>query len=58
MRVGLKPLKRLKKGLLGPFGGPYGGIPKVLGGGPIGPKRGLKRKRRNKGVERTDKGLL
>jgi len=35
LRVGRKPLKSPKKGLLGVFGGPYGGIPEVFEGGPI-----------------------
>ena len=32
----VKTTKKAKKGLFGPFGGPYGGIPKVFGEGPIG----------------------
>ena len=55
------PLKRPKKGCFGPFGGPYGGIPKVFGGGTIGALRGKggvwRRKKEGRRVARADKGL-
>ena len=40
------------------MGGPYGGIPRVFGGGPIGVKRSLKGKKKGERVERADRGLL
>jgi len=45
------PLKRPKKGCFGPFGGPYGGIPKVFGKGPIGDLEGGSRQKKGFGVE-------
>jgi len=52
LRVGRKPLKRPKKGLFGPFKGPYGGIPKVFGEGPRGVLKGRKKAEEEKRVKK------